>query len=270
MNIIEIHERTRFWLDRVATARFDPSDIDRALNIAGNDLVEAKYAGSKLNPGDSFQKTQKIRDELSNLVKMADSSNGGIAVSNSTGLTLITKASIPADYMVLLAIAFYETATLKHNCWPLTYDRENVVQDNPYRRVRSSPFPKLYYNESELGIRITHSFSNPNKVIIYYLANPIPWSYGFERTSSHVFTVNPTPVIASSEGVVYNGVERLLGTKFNITTPTSISAGTVISGYTESNINDQLSENIARKAAINALLTIGENEKALSLIKFFD
>jgi hypothetical protein len=269
MNIIEIHERVRFWLDRVATARFEPLDIDNALNIAQNDLIEAKYAGSKLNQGDSFQRTQKIRDELSNIVKMTDS-NSGLSLTNVSGSTLITKASLPTDYMVLLAIAFYESATIKHNCWPLTYDRENVVQDNPYRRVRTTPFPKVYYNESNLGIKITHAFGNPNKVVIYYLANPIAWSYGFERTSSYTFSVNPTPVIASSEGVVYNGIERLLGTKFNITAPTSITSGTVVSGFTESNINDQLSENLARKAAINALITIGEREKALDLIKIYD
>lgn len=270
MNIVQIHERTRFWLDRVATARFDSFDIDNALNIALNDLVDAKYNGSKLNPGDSFQKTQKIRDDLSSIVKIGESGST-ITISNSTGSTLITKAGLPADFRYLLCIAFYETATIKHNCWPLSYDRENVVEPNPYRRVRTGPFPKLYYNESNLGIKITHPFSgNPNKVVIYYLANPVQYSYGIERLPAFTFTVNPTSVIVTSETVVYNAVTYLLGTKFNITSPASFTSGTVISDFTESDINVNLHEQIARRAAINALITIGEREKSLDLIKIFD
>ena len=270
MNVVQIHERTRFWLDRVGSTRFDSLDIDNAINIALAFIVEEKYSGSKLMPGDSFQKTQKLRDELSNIVKVSDSSSPGIVLSNTTGVSLITKASLPADYKYLLAIAFYQTATIKHNCWPLSYDRENVVDNNPYRRVRTGPFPKLYYNESVLGINIKHPFtSNPTKVVIYYLAEPIQFVYGTQRASTYVFSVNPTSVIVDSLSCVYNGDTKLLGTKFNITAPTSITSGTVVSGYTESDINSNVHELLARRGAINCLISINESEKALSLIKLF-
>ena len=272
MNVVQIHERVRFWLDRVGTTRFESADIDNAINTAMPNIVDEKYNGSIIKPGDSFQKTQKLRDELSNIVKTSDSSVPGIVLSNSTGNSLITKASLPADYKYLLAIAFYQTSAIKHNCWPLSYDRENVVESNPYRRVRTGPFPKLYYNESVLGINIKHPFTTtpPNKVVIYYLAEPIQFVYGTQRSSTYVFTVNPTSVIVDSLSCVYNGDTKLLGTKFNITAPTSITSGTVVSEYTESDINSNVHELIARRGAVNCLISIGENEKALSLIKLFE
>lgn len=272
MNIVQLHERVRFWTDRVATTRFDPIDVDNAINTAMDSIITEKYEGSKLKPGDSFQKTQKLRDELSNLVKVSDSSSPGIVLSNSTGSSLITVASLPTDYRYLLAITYYQTATIKHNCWPLTYDRENVIADNPYRKVRTGPFPKLYYNESNLGIKITHPFGSgtPNKVVIYYLANPVSFYYGLEKTSTYTFTVNPTSVIVVSETVVYNSLTKTLGTKFNITSPTSITSGTVTMSYVESDINANLHELIARRAAINLLLVVGENDKAVNLIKIFE
>lgn len=270
MNVVQIHERVRFWLDRVGTARFESIDIDNAINVALANIVDEKYNGSRIVPGDSFQKTQKLRDELSNIVKTSDSSSPGIVLSNTTGNSLITKASLPADYKYLLAIAFYQTSAIKHNCWPLSYDRENVIDGNPYRRVRTGPFPKLYFNENVLGINIKHPFtSNPVKVVIYYLAEPITFVYGTQRTSTYVFTVNPTSVIVDSLSCVYNGDTKLLGTKFNITAPTSITSGTVVSEYTESDINSNVHELIARRGAINCLISINESEKALSLIKIF-
>jgi len=272
MNIVQIHERVRFWLDRVGTTRFESADIDNAINAAMLSIVEEKYSGSRIAPGDSFQKTQKLRDELSNIVKISDSSSPGIVLSNSTGNSLITKASLPADYKYLLAIAFYQTASLKHNCWPLSYDRENVIDSNPYRRVRTGPFPKLYFNESSLGINIKHPFTTtpPNKVVIYYLAKPIDFVYGIQRDSTYTFTVNPTPVIVDSLTCVYNGLTKQLGTEFNITAPTSITSGTVVSDFTESDINSNVHELIARRGAINCLLSINESEKAVSLIKFYE
>jgi hypothetical protein len=266
MNIVQLHERIRFWSDRVATARFEPSDLDRSLNIALGDIIEEKYAGSKLLPKDSFQRTQKIRDELSNIVKTSNP-----AMSLSTGKITILKASLPNDYKYLLAIAMYDSTSVRHNCVPQTYDRENVTIPNPYRRVRTGPFAKVYYNELSTGIIITHAFTaNPSLVTIYYLAEPISFYYGVEYITGHDFT-EADVVIAVSDEVVYNGITYYVGDAITIVAGhLQVTSGTVVFGYTLSDINTTLHETIARRAAINCLITIGEQAKTTELVKFFD
>jgi hypothetical protein len=272
MNIVELHERVRFWLDFVGSARFEASDIDNALNVALNDIVEQKYEGSRANTkGDSFQRTQKIRDELSKIVKMSDSSVGGsITLTNSTGFSLIPVASFPTDYKYLLAIALYNTAGTKYNCWPLTYDRINIIDSNPFRKPRLGPIPKQYYIESNLGIKMLHVIvPAPDKVVIYYLARPVQFHYGLEYTSTHTFTAGQKFIVVS-ESAVYGGTTYLRGTEVTIVAPIlTISSGTVVQGYTDSDINENLHEEIARKAAINALISIKDLDRSKSLYVYF-
>lgn len=266
MNIGQLHERVRFWLDRVATARFEPSDIDIAINIATEDIIEEKYSGSKLLPGDSFQKTQKLRDELSKLVKTATPT-----MTITTNTVMLLTANMPSSFSHLLAIALTDSDSVEHNCWPQSYDRINVNEKSPYRRKRTAPFAKVYYNELSTGIKITHAFtSNPTLATIYYLSTPVAWSYGNEYTSTKSFTVADI-IIAVSDTVIYNGVTYHVGDAITIVTGhLTITSGTVIFDYIASDINEQLHEAIGRRAAINALLTIGETAKATELVKFFD
>lgn len=278
MNIIELHERTRFWLDLVGSARFESSDIDNGLNIAQNSIVEEKYNSSqKREDLDSFQRTQKLRDELSSLVIFKQFS--GANLTNSAGIPdyessktcLVKISSYPASYKYLLCIAVCDDDTVKHkyNCWPITYDRINIIKDNPFRKVRLTPIPKFYYIESSAGVTIYHLMAtNAKYVDIYYLSNPIQMRYGIEYDSTHVFDIGNI-IIVVSDMVVYNATTYQRGDKITIVPGVlQITSGTVVYDYIETNIPLTLHELISRKAAINCLLTIKEFDKAKSLIEY--
>lgn len=268
MNIVELHERVRFWTDTVQSARFESSDIDNAINTAMNDIVEQKYYSSKKGKGDSFQRTQKIRDELRTLVKVFDTITGN-DLDNYSGYSIIPAASYPTDYKYLLCLAIYNGAT-QYNCWPITYDRVNSFPLNPFRRARINLFPKSYYNEGQEGIRITHAITAPTKAIYYYLAQAVQWQYGLERTFTHVFVAGQQ-FIVTSESVVYAGTTYLRGTKVTVVAPNlSITSGTVVSAYTESDINMNLHEMIARQAAVNLMITIQKFDQAKAIIENFE
>ena len=276
MNIVQLHERVRFWIDTVGSARFESQDIDNAINAAMNDIVDEKYKASRaISKGDSFQRSQKIRDELSSIVKVADTTGGAdITISNPvTGSqSLIPIASFPSTYRYLLSAALYDAVPAAHNCWPLTYDRLNIIGDNPFRRPRLLPKSKQYFIESSLGITFYHAFGvAATRAILYYLKNPTLFNFGIERDSSYTWTVSGTAVIVTSEAMVYATTSYVLGDEVTITTPNlTITSGTVIDTFTESDINIQLHELIARRAAINSLLTIKEFDKSKALVEYFN
>ena len=70
MNIVQIHERTRFWLDFVGSPRYEVTDLDLGLNLAQNQIWKEKYDRTKLlHASESFESTQAVRDELRDFVK---------------------------------------------------------------------------------------------------------------------------------------------------------------------------------------------------------
>jgi hypothetical protein len=259
MNIVQLHERVRFWLDQVGSARFEPFDIDNAVNSAMNEIVEERYQSSqRLSKGDSFQRSQRVRDELSNIVKKFEPST-----TETVGQSLIPVALYPANYKYLLALSIKDLP-----CTPTTYDRLFTIPLNPFRRVRSTLFPKLYYIESSEGITVKHIIPNVTKALVYYLEEATQWKYGIDYTSSKTFSVGNI-IIANSDIVVYDGINYLRGDNITIVTGhTNITSGTVLYDYVNSNINSNLHEEIARKAAINALITIREGDKAKLLIEY--
>lgn len=270
MNIVELHERVRFWTDLVQSSRFEPSDIDNALNAAMNDIVEQKYYSTRRGRGDSFQRTQKVRNELQTLVKFLDTDTPGAILQNYSGYSEIPYTSYPTDYKYLLCIAIYDGST-KYNCWPLTYDRENAFPDNPFRRARIDMFPKAYYNESARGIKITHAIPSPTKAIFYYLAQATQWAYGIEWGITHSFSLGQTFII-TSESAVYNGGTYLRGTQV-VAQPTpslNLTSGTAVSNYVNSDVNSNLHEMIARQAAVNLMITIQKFDQAKAIIENFE
>lgn len=274
MNVVQLHERVLFWLDRVGSPRFEHSDIDNALNIAMNDIVDEKYSPTRLaRSGDSFQRSQRTRDSLSSIVKESDSSVAGqITLSHYSGYSIIPVASFPGDYKYLLAIALYDSSGNKHNCWPITYDRINVIDRNPFRRPRLAPISKQYYNESDIGIKLLHVIvPAPSKAVINYLSTPIQWNYGIELLygpSNHF--VPGDIVIISSLTAEYNSVTYQIGDLVTIIAGSeSLTTGSAVRAYTNSNINISLHEEIARKACTVLLLGVKEFDKAKAVVEYF-
>jgi hypothetical protein len=117
MNIVQLHERVRFWVDIVASARFDSLDIDNALNASIDMKVRESYDKNRpMNRSDSFQRVQRVRDELGRLVKFANLSNGLSVTPGEEYPTAIDLSSIE-DYGYLLAVKFRNGSSW-HPCYP--------------------------------------------------------------------------------------------------------------------------------------------------------
>lgn len=264
MNIVQLHERTKFWLDRVASPRFDFSAIDNALNDGIKEIIEEKYDGSRQNhKGDSFQRTQRVRDELWSIVTM-NNTDTNLVLTGS----LVTKASIDAltkKYRYLLAAAAKFTSDAAEYTlplYPLTYDRKYMSSRNPYRRPKLGANARAYYIESDLGIDITGPEGiDPDSVTIHYLREPVTVAFGIE-------TIGPFPdqevIIVSSLTAVYDGVTYQIGDTVTIDFPKglSLTSGLGVYQYTGCDLPDPLHGEIAVKAAIGLLITAEMNEKA--------
>jgi len=168
MNIIQLHERVRFWIDVVGSTRFESEDIDNALNATIDQKVRESYDQNRpMNRSDAFQRVQRIRDELGPLVKKAINASG-ISVSGHE-ITITAE-----DYGWLLSLKVKaESDSVWYPAYPITYDRKNVVEKNPFRRVRNTPSSKIYYNEYDGKIEISMlNDADINDAELYYLAVP--------------------------------------------------------------------------------------------------
>lgn len=276
MNIVQLHERIRFWVDIVSSTRFESQDIDNALNVAIDNKVRESYdQNMPMNKSDAFQRVQRVRDELGPLVKKGTVANGTVTLSPAVGesgdttVDIVITLADPDSYRHLLALRLRDPNGGWHPCYPLTYDRKNVTPRNPYRRVRSTPQSKLYYYEQDGDILIYHPFdaseSGSMEIDLSYLTNPTIVNYGIERDNTYSFS-NGDYVIAVKD-TYYNGLDRPIGTKFMIELPfLNITAGgLVVSDFIECDVRGSTHEEISRRAAINLLLTANEKEKALAL-----
>jgi len=266
MNIVQLHDRVRFWVDTVSSARFESDDIDQSINSAMIEIVDEKYDRSRLNhQKDTVQRTQRIRDELSNIVK-EDDSDGSLSISKETDHVLVEVASLPSDYKYLLTIALY-VGTTKYDIQPISYDRQNVTSKNPFRRIKSGIINALYYNELNTGIKVHHPFAQaaPTKIEIVYLAKPVDVFYGYEKEPADTIGLN-TPFITSLSPTSYKSTEYVSGTALTTDGVTSvIDYGLAVTDFVNPEINGFLHEEIAKRAAAGCLLTSGNYEKYKTL-----
>lgn len=255
-------------MDIVSSTRFESQDLDNALNISIDSKVRESYDQNRpMNRSDAFQRVQRVRDELGPLVQKADISSGlslsGIDDDFFIGFSDLT------EYRHLLALKIKDSNGGWHPCYPLTYDRKNIIQRNPYRRVRITPQSKSYYLEQDSKLLIETALNvSAGDVVdarLDYLANPLIVYYGIERDSTYTFA-SGTVVIAVVE-TYYNGVTYQIGQKFTIANPflSLTSGGLVVDSFVECDVRGSTHEEISRRAAINCLLTAGENEKVNAL-----
>lgn len=259
MNIVELHERIRFWIDLVGSTRFESEDIDNALNVAIDNKVRESYDQNRpLNRSDSFQRVQRLRDELGPLVQKAVNGSGGLDVSGTTiGLDNLTM------YGWLLSVRVQLNTGSWYNAFPLTYNRKNILSKNPFRRVRTLPEPKIYYLEEDGDIKIILDDGlTLSDAEIYYLARPATVKYGIEYSAGYPSFGNGTIVIATTQvetaTSIYTVGEEIT---ISLSEPTTLS-GVVVSNYTNCNLRATAHEEISRRAAVNLLMTADMNDKA--------
>lgn len=258
MNIVQLHERVRFWIDSVASTRFESEDIDNALNVAIDSKILESYDQHRPNnKSDSFQRTQRLRDILGPIVTKATKVTSGFSL---TAANMITIAST-ANYQFLVSLGI-KIGTVVYECIPLTYDRKNILYKNPFRKPRMTPTVRMYYNEVDGNIEITHASTLAlTDFELYYIKTPDTVNYGIEYDSTHAFAAGQE--IIAVEETVYNGVTYKIGEKITISNPIlNITSGLVVYSYTNCNLRSIIHEEISRRAAINCLMTAGQTEKA--------
>jgi hypothetical protein len=260
MNIVQLHERVRFWIDAVASTRFNSQDIDNALNTAIDMKVLETYDQNRpMNKSDSFQRTQRCRDILGPIVAKAVNNNPAGFVLNTGTNTIVVPGT--TNYLFLVSLGIKIGSTI-YECIPLTYDRKNILYKNPFRKARMTPTVRMYYNELEGNIVITHAYTSTlTDFELYYIKTPAIVNYGIEYTLSHDFTIGN--IVIAVEETVYNGVTYKIGEKITIVTNhLAITSGLVVYSYTECDLRSSSHEEISRRAAINCLITAGQGEKA--------
>lgn len=257
MNIVQLHERVRFWVDSVASTRFEVSDINNALNTAIESKILETYDQVRpMNQSDSFQRTQRCRDILGPVVKKATQATSGFTIAGNQ-----ISIAATSDYNLLLAITV-TLGTQQVECIPQTYDRKNRAWRNPFRVPRITPSPLAYYIEVDGGIEILHAqTANPTVFELYYLKKPRLVSWGTEYATGHDFTIGN--VVYAVEDTVYNAVSYVPGDEITIVAGhLQITSGNVIFGYTDCELRSLVHEEIARRAAINCLMVAGQSDKA--------
>ena len=265
MNIIQLHERVRFWVDVVSSTRFESEDIDNGLNVAIDNKVRESYDQNRpMNKSDSFQRVQRLRDELGPLTQ-------SLFMSDEDGYDDDGINTLPADYGWMLGLELRTPETINHDAawhpaYPMTYNRKGVLERNPFRRPRNKPSSKYYYIERDGEIQFigpeNYTF---NGVRLSYLATPEIVNYGIEYTSGHSFAY--TSVVIAVEETVYNTNTYKIGDEITIIPGggQGITSGRVVFGYTECDVRATTHEEIARRAAINLLLTSDQFDKAKAL-----
>lgn len=264
MNIVEQFERIKFWLDVVASPRFDISVIENALNDAIFSVTDSKYESSqKQLSQDSFQRTQKVRDQLSNLVTTPlEWLSGGAAVVDTFQNTYTVSLRSEEEYRYLLcARARSAFSSEIFNLWPLTYNRKNLISSNPFRKPRSTFFGKWYYIEQGSDLVIYTPIRETNITVeLFYLKNPNKARWGNEYTSTKNFTQGD--IVIPLNTVVYATQTYKLGQQFTIAAnPLAVTSGKVLFDHEETDLNQQTHEGVCRITALNLLITTREADK---------
>jgi len=259
MNIVQLHERVRFWIDVVASTRFEIADINNAINAAVESKILETYEQMlPLNKSDSFQRTQKAREILAPLIYKADKDTTGFSIAANK-----ISINIAENYQYSLLVSLKVTINdQEYDCEPLTYDKKNRISRNPFRRPRLTPSAKIYYIEENGGIRIVCPVSLAvTNFELYYIKKPGWVGYGIEYDHTHAFEVSNRVLVLSD--TVYNGINYVLGNEIIIEAGhLSITSGLVTFGFIECPLPSFTHEEIARRAAINCLMTAGQAEKA--------
>jgi len=218
MNIVQLHDRVNFWLDTVASPRFEPDDIDQALNAAIAKKVRESYDQNRpINRSDAIQRVQRLRDDMMDLIQELNPDNGDIAiiVAHSGEPAFIERAKknnelyyLAEDFGYLLSFSVHFMNHGWEIAWPLTYNRKNLIERNPFRRLRKVPDVKVYYIERDGGWEIHHDLTVDGDRIdnaeIMYLQHHPQVFFGNTKDDSYVAPADNIAVIATMD-TIYMG-----------------------------------------------------------------
>jgi len=269
MNILQIHDMVKFWIDEYQSPRQSDERIDQAIWSASKSIVDEKYDHSKQNhPNDSIERFQRVRDELYTLVNVTP--NPYLAVTNNN----VPAALIPEGYKYLLLLeagisvdgGTGEPSDGWQVIFPVTTDqRRDFIRKNPYRKPKSSGMFELYYyweNINGFDLYVENDATGIIEVVkMTYLKEPVENFIGTTRAAGYTPSSN-TPAIAKGD-LVYDGDSYNRGDSFTISSGTTFAGEDALTGFTNSDLPITLHEEIAKKAAVFVLESVNLYEKAM-------
>jgi len=208
MNILQLHDMVKFWIDEYGSPRQEDYQIDQALWSSAKAITEERYDHSKQNHmGDSIERTQRVRDELYTLVyKTPFTTPGNLSITDN----LISADQFPEIYKYLLALEVLakptgdpEAGDEWHLCESVPIDwKRDWLTRNPYRKPKTGAFERQYYEQTIEGFRIHSDVPALNHARLTYMKEPEENYIGQDRIP-YVPTVD-TPII-STGNITYLG-----------------------------------------------------------------
>ena len=161
-----MHTRVGQWLDTVGSGRFEPQDIDGALNTAiSNKVDELFHPMDPKQLENAFQTHQRIKDSLYTLITpsaLINASNGIIP------LTTLTDYRYCVDLYVTINGKEYVTKPLNYE------DYESVTTLDPHARPTLTYPPNVYRLETAEGFIVKFGpVGTLTKGRVVYIKNPV-------------------------------------------------------------------------------------------------
>lgn len=258
MNIIQLIEREKHWRDLTHSPRKSPISYQNDIQIAISDIVRDRYDNFKTKKGYSFESTQNLRDQLQDLVRYSGTL---IPVGN-----VLFKSAFPVNYRHLLAIRIIVDGK-PYWATPTDYDRLRSIDRDPFEAPTLEYPEQVYYAEAANGLNFNWGRTGTmTGVEFYYLAQPTTVLYGTEWGPGHNFVAGNT-VIATMI-TVYNSVTYPIGSVITIVAGIlTITSGTVVFGYVNTDLPELLHEEISLKAAEIGMKITENYNKSITLDK---
>jgi hypothetical protein len=243
MNVVQMHNRTYFFLDSIKSPRFPSRQVDEAINSAINKIITDRYLAIKRNPGYAFQSNQRLRDELYTLVQKS----AEIAAAGG----IIPIANFPVNYKFLLNCKIKVSGSWYFTI-PMTYDEMSMIERDPFQRPTIRYPERCYRIESAVGLEFEFGDSGAlEKAILYYIKKPATVAIG---TESNPGTLSAGTYIALTDIVWDNipptdPVSSQSGTVITPGASWTLSSGIVVSGHTNSDVPETLHDEVCSTAA---------------------
>jgi len=251
-NAIQMRMAIDNLIDRVKSPRFTDSRYYDAINQAQKKVLDDRTENIKRQRSFGVQTSQRLRNELSTLIRRATGAPAGSFIP------------YPTQYYYLLSIE-NTVDGITNACRPVTYNEQGLINRNPFRRPKSD---KTYFNDSLTGWTILlPTGGNFTQYNMFYIATPVVVTIGQE---SNKITGPGTLVIGQTyyvyDEAVHNGITYIDGATF-VAVNTILTSGTVINSsfVIDSDMPSQLHEEIIRLSAAIMDGTVDEYEKENNL-----
>lgn len=235
-------EFTSEIVDRVQNSRIDNIRYCNALNTAIEECINKRYDASKIAREFSFERSQKLIDELVTLV-----------VKSAPIAPVNNYIARPANYKHLILNRVTIDGT-QHWARPITHSILAGNENNPFK---SPKVPKrIFYTQDNTGIELHYGTGSFTSAVITYLKLPDIVTVGFPRDE-----INAGPSVLTAglsysviEDSVHNGQTYYPGESF-VAANTVLTSGQVVltSVLVNSNMPVELHKEICEVAASKIL-----------------